>query len=101
LASARNSWAARYIEVRPGFRAGNDDAVMADRYLGDLGDAVLRAGLGLALLDLARGADQVGRRFADAFAEQLDSAAGAGRFHHRGLEHALLGERFGHRGGKG
>ena len=43
----------------------------------------LRAGLDLGLLDRARGVGDVGGIDADAVAEQLEAAAGAGALDHR------------------
>ncbi len=91
---------ARDGEIRSRLGVGDDDAVMADRNLGDFRDAILGAGVDLALLDPARGAGDIRRAFAHAVAEQLQSAAGAGRFHHRGSEDTLLGQGLGDRRGE-
>ena len=71
----------RAVSLRsgPALALAIDDAVEADLQLDDLGDAVLGAVLELALLDGARGVGDVGMVLADAGAEQLEAAAGAGR----------------------
>ena len=77
-----------------------DDAVEPDLDLGDLLHAGLGAGLDLGLLDLARGISDVGGILADAGAEQLDPAAGAGALHHGRLQARLLSELLGDRRGE-
>ena len=86
-------------DVRAGLVVGQDDAVEADLDL-DHGDAVLAAGLELRGLDAARGIGDIGVLGADAGAEQLHAAAGAGALDHRGLEVGGLAELLGHSGGE-
>ena len=79
-------------EVGAALGVGEHDAVKADLHL-DRRDAGRLAGLELGVLDAARGIGDVRRVLADAFAEELDAAAGAGRFDDRGREAALLPKR--------
>ena len=88
------------LQVGTGLGVGEGQAVEADLQLDDFGDAVLGAILELALLDGARGVGNVGVVFADAGAEQLEAAAGAGQFDDRGLEAAGLAELLGDGGGE-
>ena len=73
----------RELQGRAGLGLGDRQAVEADLDLDDVLDAVLLAVLELALLDGARGIGDVGMGLADAGAEQLHAAAGAGRFDDR------------------
>ena len=82
-------------------RVGKRQAVEADLDLHDFGHAILGAILELALLDGARGIGEIGMVFAHAGAEQLEAAAGAGRFDHGGLHAGGLAELLGNGGGEG
>ena len=100
LASAMKICSRVSAKSGPALGVREHDAVEADLHL-DRGHAGGLAGLELAVLDAARGIGDVGRVLADAFAEELDAAAGAGRFHDRGREAACLAEALGNRGGEG
>ena len=76
----------RDVHAGRGLRVGQDDAVVADLYLGDLLHAVLRAALHLGLLDRPGSVADVGSTDPDPLAEQLEAAARAGAFDHRRLE---------------
>ena len=91
---------ARQLQRRAGLVLRQHDAVVADLDLDDVLDAVLRAGLQLGRLDAARGVGDVGELRADAIAEQLEAAAGAGALDLRGLELAGAAELLGDRGGE-
>ena len=85
----------RQLHRRAGLGLGDGQAVDADLDLDDVLDAVLLAVLELALLHAARGVGDVGMADADAGAEELHAAAGAGRLHDRRLAGARLAELLG------
>ena len=84
------------LQRRRGLGVGEDDAVVPDLDLDDLGDAVFGAGLDLGLLDAAGSVRHVGVLDADAGAEQFEAAARPGALDHRGLEPRGLAEGLGH-----
>jgi methionine synthase I (cobalamin-dependent) len=88
------------LERRALLRLRNGKAVKADIDLDDVLDAVLLAHFQFALLHAARGIGRVRMLDADAGAEQLHAAAGAGGFHHRGLDATGLAELLGTSGGE-
>ena len=99
----------RLIDLRFGERElrsldglGHGDAIDTDGNLGHIGHAVLLAGFQLAHFHAARGIGHIGRARADAGAELLDTAAGAGRFQHRcGAACCARGITLGHGLGEG
>ena len=80
---------------------GEDDAVEAHFQLADRSHAVGGAAFQFRLLDPARRVGRVRMPDADAGAELLDAAAGAGGFDDRGLELAPTAEGFGDGAGEG
>ena len=83
------------LDGRAGLGLRDRQTVDADLDLDDVLDAVLLAVLELALLHGARGVGQVGVGLADAGAEELHAAAGAGRLDDRRLAGAGLAELLG------
>jgi hypothetical protein len=87
----------RQVEVGAVDRVRDRKTVGADIGLGDVGHAVRGAQLELGAGHRPRGAGDVGEVGADAAAEQLHAAAGAGRFDHRGRTTRDLRELLRHR----
>ena len=91
----------RQLERSALFRLGERQPIETDLDLDDIFDSVLLAVLVLALLHRARSVGGVGMIDADAGAEQLQSAAGAGGLDHQRLHAGALAELFSHGGGEG
>src|SRR5690606_33246138 len=89
------------VEVAAGAGGGDDDAVIADLDLDDVGDAVLLAEVELRGLHRPRGVGDVRRAAADALAEFLDAAAGAQRLDAGGRAAGGAREILGHAAGEG
>jgi pyruvate-formate lyase-activating enzyme len=89
------------VEAVAGAGGGDDDAVIADLQLDDVGDAVRSALVELGLFHLARGVGDIGIARPHPRTQQLDAAAGASRFDYRRriLRPDTL-ELFGDRGGE-